>query len=132
MTHLAGRRHTHAHRRRSMGNCLKPQRAAVWADGDEWEEEELAAGSNKAKAAAEAKTVDRVEVKIRVTKRQLQELLEKAGGRGGCKANAREAEKVLAELMTSGRVCYQQQHEEMRGHWRPALCSIPESAAEES
>jgi len=29
-------------------------------------------------------------------------------------------------------VCYHQQHEEMRGHWRPALCSIPESAAEES
>jgi len=115
-----------------MGNCLKPQRAAVWADGDEWEEEELAAGSNKAKAAAEAKTVDRVEVKIRVTKRQLQELLEKAGGRGGCKAKARRAEEVLAELMTSGRVCYHQQHEEMRGHWRPALCSIPESAAEES
>ncbi|RLN25330.1 uncharacterized protein C2845_PM07G26630 [Panicum miliaceum] len=117
-----------------MGNCFKLQRAAVWADGDEWEEEELAAGSNKAKAkaaAAEAK-VDRVEVKIRVTKRQLQELLEKAGGRGGCKAKARQAEKVLAELMTSGRVCYQQQHEEMRGHWRPALHSIPESAAEES
>jgi len=116
-----------------MGNCLKLQRAAVWADGDEWEEEELAAGSSKAKAAAagEAK-VNRVEVKIRVTKRQLQELLEKAGGRGGCKAKARRAEEVLAELMTSGRVCYQQQHEEMRGHWRPALCSIPESAAEES
>ncbi|PUZ54402.1 hypothetical protein GQ55_5G129100 [Panicum hallii var. hallii] len=114
-----------------MGNCLKLQRAAVWADGDEWEEE-WAAGSEAKAAAAEAK-VDRVEVKIKVTKRQLQELLEKAGGgRGACKAKARQAEKVLAELMTSGRVCYGQQHEEMRGHWRPALCSIPESAAEES
>ncbi|OEL26457.1 hypothetical protein BAE44_0012525 [Dichanthelium oligosanthes] len=84
-----------------MGNCLKLQRAAVWADGDEWEEEVAEKKAKKA-AAVEAKVDHRVEVKIRVTKRQLQELLEKAGGgrRGDCKAKA--AEKVLAELMTSG------------------------------
>lgn len=114
-----------------MGNCLKPQRAAVWADGDEWEEE-LAECKNKAKAgtaAAEAKMDQRVKVKIRVTRRQLQELLEKANGKA---KSQQQAEKVLAELMTSGKVCYQQQHEEMRGHWRPALYSIPECAAEES
>ncbi|KAF8663957.1 hypothetical protein HU200_055303 [Digitaria exilis] len=109
-----------------MGNCLKLQRSAVWADGDEWEEELAGYEAKAAAAAAEAK----VEVKIRVTRRQLQELLEKAGGQGKAK---QQAEKVLAELMTSGRVCYKQQHEEMRGHWRPALYSIPESsAAEES
>ncbi|CAO2182650.1 unnamed protein product [Urochloa humidicola] len=115
-----------------MGNCcFKLNRAAVWADGDEWEEEWAEAKAAKAAAAAAEAKMDhrRVEVKIRVTKRQLQELLEKAGG----KAKARQqAEKVLAELMTSGKVCYQKQHEEMRGHWRPALCSIPESIAEES
>lgn len=122
-----------------MGNCcFKPQRAAVWADGDEWEEEFAAESKSAKSAAAEAIKMDhRVEVKIRVTKRQLQELLEKAGGaRRGCdgkaKAAQQQAESVLAELMTSGRVCYQQQHEEMRGHWRPALYSIPEAAAEES
>ncbi|CAO2177940.1 unnamed protein product [Urochloa humidicola] len=115
-----------------MGNCcLKLNRAAVWADGDEWEEEWAESKAAKV-AAAEAKMDHhRVEVKIRVTKRQLQELLEKAGGHRGC-AKAQQAEKVLAELMTSGRVCYQKLHEEMRGHWRPALYSIPESIAEES
>lgn len=109
-----------------MGNCLKLQRAASWADGDEWEEEaEVCSKAAAASAAAEEK---KVEVKIRVTRRQMQELLEKAGG----KAKGRQVEEVLAELMTCGRVCYQQQLEEMRGHWRPALYSIPESADEES
>ena len=103
-----------------MGNCLKPQRAATWADGDEWEAAEVCS-----KAAATAVEEKKVEVKIRVTRRQLQELLEKAGG----KAKRRQVEEVLAELMTSGRVCYQQ---EMRRHWRPALYSIPEAAVEES
>ncbi|XP_066310053.1 uncharacterized protein [Miscanthus floridulus] len=107
-----------------MGNCLKPQRAATWADGDEWEEEAEVCSSKAAAAAVEEK---RVEVKIRVTRRQLQELLEKAGCGG--KAKRRQVEEVLAELMASGRVCYQQ---EMRRHWRPALYSIPEAAVEES
>jgi len=107
-----------------MGNCLRPQRAATWADGDEWEEEAEVCSRTAAAAAA-------VEVKIRVTRRQLQELLEKAGCGGGLgdggKAKRRQVEEVLAELMTSGRVCYQQ---EMRRHWRPALYSIPEAAEE--
>ncbi|XP_066315175.1 uncharacterized protein [Miscanthus floridulus] len=103
-----------------MGNCLRLQRAATWADGDEWEAAEVCS-----KAAATAVEEKKVEVKIRVTRRQLQELLEKAGG----KAKRRQVEEVLAELMTSGRVCYQQ---EMRRHWRPALYSIPEAAVEES
>ena len=103
-----------------MGNCLRLQGAATWADGDEWEAAEVCS-----KAAATAVEEKKVEVKIRVTRRQLQELLEKAGG----KAKRRQVEEVLAELMTSGRVCYQQ---EMRRHWRPALYSIPEAAVEES
>lgn len=64
-----------------------------------------------------AEKMERVEVKIRVTRRQLQELLEKAG-------KGQQLEKALAELMTSGKVCYQQ---EMWGHWRPSLQSIPEA-----
>jgi hypothetical protein len=114
-----------------MGNCLRPQRAATWADGDEWEDE--AEVCSKAAAAVEEK---KVEVKIRVTRRQLQELLEKAGcaggrgrGDGNGKAKRRHVEEVLAELMASGRVCYQH---EMRRHWRPALRSIPEAVVEES
>ncbi|WVZ68536.1 hypothetical protein U9M48_017466 [Paspalum notatum var. saurae] len=115
-----------------MGNCLKPQRAASWADGDEWEEAEVCCKGPAAAAGVEEK---KVEVKIRVTRRQLQELLEKAataGGGGGGKAKARQVEEVLAELMTTGRVCYGRQHDEMRSRqWRPSLYSIPEAAAEE-
>lgn len=108
-----------------MGNCLRPQRAATWADGDEWEEAKVCSKASAAAAAVEEK----VEVKIRVTRRQLKELLEKAGGGSGYgkQAKRRQVEEVLAELMTSGRVCYQQ---EMRGHWRPALYSIPEAVDE--
>jgi hypothetical protein len=98
-----------------MGNCLKLQRAASWADDHEWEDE------------VAVEKVDRcVEVKIRVTKRQLQELLEKqTGGRDGT------VRQQQVELMTSGVVCYQSPHEEMmRGQWRPSLHSIPEVAAE--
>ncbi|TVU34836.1 hypothetical protein EJB05_16689, partial [Eragrostis curvula] len=60
-----------------MGNCLKLQRSASWADGHEWEEEEKATVGKG--TAASVEKMERVEVKIRVTKRQLQELLEKAG-----------------------------------------------------
>lgn len=106
-----------------MGNCLKVHRSAVWADGHEWEEEEEVVVVKR--KAAVAKT-ERVEVKIKVTKRQLQELLEKSGGRDG---KVRQVEKVLAELMNSGVVCYHQQPEEMMpGNWRPSLHSIPEES----
>ncbi|GJM92881.1 hypothetical protein PR202_ga09387 [Eleusine coracana subsp. coracana] len=111
-----------------MGNCLKLQRGAAWADGHEWEEEEEVVVKGK---PAVAKT-ERAEVKIRVTKRQLQELLEKAGGGGqDSKMRQRQMEKVLAELMNSGVVCYHQQQEEtLRGNWRPSLHCIPEAAEE--
>src|SRR5688572_29442549 len=111
-----------------MGNCLRLRRAATWADGDEREEE--AEHCSKAKAAPAA-VEDKVEVKIRVTRRQLQELLEKASGSGGGgKASRRQVEEVLAELMTSGTVCYPRQRDEIRRHWRPALYSIPEAVEE--
>ncbi|KAK3162176.1 hypothetical protein QOZ80_1AG0036380 [Eleusine coracana subsp. coracana] len=111
-----------------MGNCLKLQRGAAWADGHEWEEEEEVVVKRK---PAVVKT-ESVEVKIKVTKRQLQELLEKAGGGGqDCKMRQREVEKVLAELMNSGVVCHQLQQEEMMmGNWRPSLHCIPEAAEE--
>ncbi|KQK10147.1 uncharacterized protein LOC100831821 [Brachypodium distachyon] len=95
-----------------MGNCLKLQRsAASWVDDDEWEVDERMPAVEK---------MERVEVKIKVTKRQVQELLQKAGR--DCKGSS--AEKLLAELMDSGIVCCQH---ETRGHWRPSLQSITEA-----
>uniref|UniRef100_A0ACD5WG63 Uncharacterized protein n=2 Tax=Avena sativa TaxID=4498 RepID=A0ACD5WG63_AVESA len=103
-----------------MGNCLKLQRCAeTWVDdGDEWEVDMAEEGK---RVAAEKTADQRVEVKIRVTKRQVQELLQKAGRDG----NGAWTEKVLAELINSGTVCCD--HPEARGHWRPSLQSISEA-----
>ena len=103
-----------------MGNCFKLQRASEsWVDDDEWEvdvvEEKTAAGENE--------KTERVEVKIRVTKRQVQELLQQAARDGKGK---RSTEKVLTDLINSGTVCYHDDHE-TRGHWRPSLQSITEA-----
>ncbi|KAL6853495.1 hypothetical protein ACP4OV_019524 [Aristida adscensionis] len=106
-----------------MGNCLKLHRAASWVDDDEWEAAGEEAGAT---AAAAGEKMERVEVRIKVTRRQLQELLEK---KAGGKRQGRQLEEVLAELMSSGTVCYRQP-EEMKTHWRPALYSIPEAADE--
>ncbi|KAF8766084.1 hypothetical protein HU200_007575 [Digitaria exilis] len=116
-----------------MGNCLKLQRAAVWADGDEWEEEELAGYEGKAAAAAaEAKVEVKIRVTIRITKRQLHELMEKTGSGHGLQLPAalgggrRSTEQLLADIMNSGEV-HVHDHREEHWHWRPALQSIPEA-----
>uniref|UniRef100_A0ACD5VT94 Uncharacterized protein n=1 Tax=Avena sativa TaxID=4498 RepID=A0ACD5VT94_AVESA len=102
-----------------MGNCLKLQRCAeTWEDEDQWE---FDMEEGKGPVAAEKTADQRVEVKIRVTKRQVQELLQKAGRDG----NGAWTEKVLAELINSGTVCCD--HPEVRGHWRPSLQSISEA-----
>uniref|UniRef100_A0A0E0C8Q9 Uncharacterized protein n=1 Tax=Oryza meridionalis TaxID=40149 RepID=A0A0E0C8Q9_9ORYZ len=100
-----------------MGNCFKSQRAAAsWADDGEWEDEEE---QQQLHEMAAVEKMERVEVKIRVTRRQLQELLEKAAGEG----KGRPVEKVLAEMISSGKVCYEQE----AAGWRPSLQSIPEA-----
>ncbi|KAL5223087.1 hypothetical protein ABZP36_027800 [Zizania latifolia] len=102
-----------------MGNCFKSQRAAAsWADDDEWGEEEE---QHQLQEMAALEKMERVEVKIRVTRQQLQELLEKAAAGEG---KGRQVEKMLAEMISSGKVCYEQ---EAAGHWSPSLQSIPEA-----
>ncbi|CAM0883256.1 unnamed protein product [Alopecurus aequalis] len=99
-----------------MGNCFKLQRAsASWVDEDEWEVDV----EEKKRVAADRG--ERCEVKIRVTKRQVQELLEKASREG----KGQWTEQVIAELINSGTVCCD--HPEVRGHWRPSLQSISEA-----
>uniref|UniRef100_A0A0D9V6N6 Uncharacterized protein n=1 Tax=Leersia perrieri TaxID=77586 RepID=A0A0D9V6N6_9ORYZ len=97
---------------------MNDRAAKSWADDDEWKDEEKQHQQLHEMAAVEK--MERVEVKIRVTRRQLQELLEKAAG----DSKGRPVEKVLAEMISSGKVCYEQ---EATGHWRPSLQSIPEA-----
>ncbi|KAF8391554.1 hypothetical protein HHK36_023860 [Tetracentron sinense] len=116
-----------------MGNCVSHESPVTWA-GDNWgspaserlfasdkrhdrlydkgmstseiEEEKLL--GEKGSVSSSAK-----EVKIKITKKQLEELLEKADVQGV------SVEQVLAQFMN---VSHDQQHRS----WRPALQSIPE------
>ncbi|XP_062223591.1 uncharacterized protein LOC133922320 [Phragmites australis] len=106
-----------------MGNCAVTQHAVTsWADDGEWDvpsTEEGVAGSG-------GKREDTAEVTIRITRRQLQELVEKrAGGSYGLKSR-RSAAQLLADIMNAGKVYHHLQHCRA-AHWKPALQSIPEA-----
>lgn len=111
-----------------MGNCLRRDgEAAQWA-GEEWDflaaqdddgREELLSDSKKKKcstAEMAAASTTATEVKIKITKRQLEELL------GKVDVKEMSVQQVLAQLMGVG----DQFHESRHRHWRPVLQSIPE------
>ena len=107
-----------------MGNCAVTQHAVTsWADDGEWdvppaEADEAAAGTSGRKEEHAA-----AEVTIRITRKQLQELMEKrAGGLQGLRSR-RAAAQLLADVMSAGRVY----HHCKAAHWKPALQSIPEA-----
>ncbi|KAJ1698466.1 hypothetical protein LUZ63_006978 [Rhynchospora breviuscula] len=93
-----------------MGNCIVIQQERTWVD-DEEDDFEL---SEKQSAHWVAEKERMVEVKIKITKKQLQELL-------GSKKMP--IEKALEEIIRKGSVCREHVKE---GHWRPRLQSIPE------
>ncbi|KAK2387232.1 protein expression protein [Trifolium repens] len=97
-----------------MGNCLKQQSSTNYATDDEdWDlsssKVDCAAKSND----ASAKTT--TEVKIKITKKQLEELLSKVDMR------ELRVEQVLAQLMN-----HSNGYKSLQRSWRPALQSIPE------
>lgn len=100
-----------------MGNCLKRQ-SPTKNDDDNWdfpEAEGVCAGANTAAANNDAKTTT-TEVKIKITKKQLEELLSKVDVR------ELRVEQVLTHLMNHSGGGYQS----LQRPWRPALQSIPE------
>ncbi|CAD6236435.1 unnamed protein product [Miscanthus lutarioriparius] len=114
-----------------MGNCAVTQHAVTsWADDGEWdvpsaaeEEEAAAAGTSGRKDKDHAAAA---EVTIRITRKQLQELMEKrAGVLHGLKSR-RAAAQLLADVMNAGQV-YHHLHHCKAAHWKPALQSIPEA-----
>lgn len=93
-----------------MGNCVVIQQERSWVD-DEEDDFELS-GKQSGEYLGEKERM--VEVKVKITKKQLQELL-------GSKRMP--IEKALEEIMRRGSVCREHVKE---GQWRPRLQSIPE------
>jgi hypothetical protein len=113
-----------------MGNCAAPSRHAgeSWADDGEWEWEEASSSSeddyhnhhHHHRGTGEEHPSS--EVTIRITKRQLHELMEKkATSSGGVKTR-----QLLEDIISSGEVHHHvDPHRDE--HWRPGLQSIPEA-----
>ncbi|CAL4973640.1 unnamed protein product [Urochloa decumbens] len=123
-----------------MGNCTASQRAVEsWADDGEWEEETSSEEGEHDHHHHHHHEHDHErrqeehgsEVTIRITRRQLHELMEKRGGGGHgllqlpeLLGSRRSTEQLLADIMNSGEVHH---HREEHWHWKPALQSIPEA-----
>jgi hypothetical protein len=90
-----------------MGNCCVLQRETTWLNEEDEEENwELLERSSL--------QTEMTEVKIRVTKKQLEKFLT---------TNKLSLEKVLEEIVRNGVVS----HDHIReGHWKPRLQTIPE------
>ncbi|EEF39372.1 uncharacterized protein LOC8260822 [Ricinus communis] len=114
-----------------MGNCLRRESSMQWG-GDDWgsplpddrffssntrqeEEKGLLLGEDKGSTISSA-TVTSTEVKIKITKKQLEELL------GRVDMKELSIEQVLAQLMKVGDPSF----ETHQRSWRPNLQSIPE------
>lgn len=105
-----------------MGNCAVTQHAVSWADDGEWE---LPSATEEEGNARRREHM--TEVTIRITKRQLQELVDKrADGHSLIRKSRRSAAELLADIMNAGEVYHHLQHCRV-AHWKPALQSIPEA-----
>ncbi|GAU20484.1 hypothetical protein TSUD_130410 [Trifolium subterraneum] len=98
-----------------MGNCLKQQSSTNYAtDNDEDWDLSSSEGDYEAKSNCSG-TKSITEVKIKITKKQLEELLSKVDMR------ELRVEQVLAQLMN-----HSNGYKSFQRSWRPALQSIPE------
>ncbi|XP_022735554.1 uncharacterized protein LOC111288861 [Durio zibethinus] len=121
-----------------MGNCLRRQSSAQWA-GDDWgtsarddddetgrdtceyegmmdiEEKGLIGNHQKIGFTTSSSPTTTHEVKVKITKKQLEELL------GRVVVKELSVQQVLAQLITVSN-----QYETNQRSWRPALQSIPE------
>ncbi|OAY67222.1 uncharacterized protein LOC109715048 [Ananas comosus] len=120
-----------------MGNCIDHQSDVSWADEGFWDFSEgdsprlrFSEKLNEARTREEQENTKReengregrcsttTEVKIKITKKQLQELLTQIDEKG------LPIQKVLAELISMSE-SYRLRDDQ---HWRPVLQSIPEVA----
>lgn len=112
-----------------MGNCAVTQHAVTsWADDGEWDlpSESAAAEGEEEAAGTSGRKPEHAEVTIRITRKQLQELMEKrVGGLQGLRSR-RVAAQLLADVMNAGHVYHHLNHCKAP-QWKPKLQSIPEA-----
>ena len=92
-----------------MGNCLRRDGAAARWAGEEWD---FLAADVEDGGKSQGSTAVSTEVKIKITKRQLEELL------GKVDVEEMSVQQVLAQLISAG--------ESRHRSWRPVLQSIRE------
>ncbi|KAL6853494.1 hypothetical protein ACP4OV_019523 [Aristida adscensionis] len=111
-----------------MGNCAVTQHAVTsWADDGEWELS--SADGEEAGPSGRTETEEHAAVTIRISRRQLHELMDKraATGAGGLAKSRRAAAALLADIINAGEVYHHLQRCRAAPHWKPALQSIPEA-----
>lgn len=99
-----------------MGNCLKHQSSTKYTTEDEASDDDWDFQRGESTFAAKP-TTTKMEVKIKITKKQLEELLRKMDVR------ELKVDQVMTQLKNHSSGGYQS----FQRPWRPALQSIPES-----
>ncbi|XP_074566887.1 uncharacterized protein LOC141823498 [Curcuma longa] len=123
-----------------MGNCIEVQKPILWVDDDydDADDMEAAAESSAYSRAAKPKAAEAIlptsaagckegatavastEIKIKMSKKQLQELLRQVEEQG------LPLQKLLADLLVVREICLDNRDVTKDAHWRPNLQSIPE------
>ncbi|KAG6537495.1 uncharacterized protein LOC122003590 [Zingiber officinale] len=122
-----------------MGNCIELQKPILWVDDDydDADDMEAAAESPAYRRAAKPKAAEVIptsaagckeratavastEIKIKMSKKQLQELLRQVEEQG------LPLQKLMADLLVVQEICLENRDVTKDAHWRPNLQSIPE------
>ncbi|EER97292.1 hypothetical protein BDA96_02G334000 [Sorghum bicolor] len=121
-----------------MGNCCleRPRRGGGGSAGavhyartnPVWVEEEVRGRKEEevARKQGEGAPAATTEVKIRITRKQLEELLRRVEGGKHAGAGGAPVQEVISELLSVVNTSSSFRHRE-EGQWRPSLQTIPES-----
>lgn len=96
-----------------MGNCIRKESSTQWG-GEDWDF--LAEEEHEISPVLQEKKSTVTEVKLKISKKQLEELMSKVDVKG------QSVQQVLSQLMK-----FSDEFETNRRSWKPALESIAES-----
>ncbi|XP_031116883.1 uncharacterized protein LOC116020553 [Ipomoea triloba] len=105
-----------------MGNCVRREASTEWG-GDDWSSPSALAAEKQEEKGGFEVSGGRREVKVQISKKQLQAVLEKAADVDG---GGSSVHQLLADLMNAARHCEIETHHRHASAWRPSLQTIPE------